>query len=80
MIFIPYFINYILHYLANEINITTTNGDHAVNGFNGLITLIDCKIPINKKYTFANLLNCNIIASIKYYGYFYLEENLCMYI
>jgi hypothetical protein len=42
---------------------TTINGAHAVKGPKGLITGIDCKIPIIKKYIFANLLNCKNKAS-----------------
>ncbi len=37
---------------------TITKGAHAVKGFNGDMTVMDSRIAITKKYTFANRINC----------------------
>ena len=43
--------------LIMDIAMTMINGDQAVSGFIGEMTLIDRRIETTKKYTFANLLN-----------------------
>ncbi len=47
-----------------DIPITMMRGDHAVRGLSGDIILIESKIAMTKKYTFANLLNCKSKASV----------------
>jgi len=53
---------------------TTHNGAQAVKGPSGLIIGIDCSIPIIRKYTLANRLNCSNSDSI-FIDEWYLEWN-----
>jgi hypothetical protein len=46
-------------------NSTNKSGAIAETGDNGEIVGINCKMAVSKKYTFANLLNCIKVATIK---------------